>query len=479
MPTAPIIEQAHRQLLIETLVAQFSTQLIHATSDQLDQVINQILTELGQFLAAERCYLFQYHDQTLISNTHEWCAPNIEPQIELLQDLPRNDFPWLLTQLEDHGIINIPDVAAMPDEQADERDFLLLQSIQSLLIFPIIDVDDINGFLGIDLVKRSCDWPEEEVRLLQLMVENISRALSRRNIEAQLTHLNEQFQAFAKHVPLGLFRFCHPAKGDDYFEYWNSQFLELNAVTEPSAVLDFNAMHPEDRGPFLEQKALAIAAKVPLLWEGRYVMGAMERWMRIEASPPIQNAQGVWIWSGFMQDITARKHLELKLVELSQTDDLTGLTNRRHFLAQAEATLALSQRYQHGFSVLMLDVDHFKRINDQFGHAAGDTVLQKFAQVMGAVVRKTDLTARLGGEEFAIILPESTMNDALILAERIRTNIAAERFSYASEVFDVTVSIGLACYQPDDVAFERMLARADKALYRAKALGRNRIEVAP
>jgi diguanylate cyclase (GGDEF)-like protein len=255
--------------------------------------------------------------------------------------------------------------------------------------------------------------------------------------------------------------------------------LELNAVTEPSAVLDFNAMHPEDRGPFLEQKALAIAAKVPLLWEGRYVMGAMERWMRIEASPPIQNAQGVWIWSGFMQDITARKHLELKLVELSQTDDLTGLTNRRHFLAQAEATLALSQRYQHGFSVLMLDVDHFKRINDQFGHAAGDTVLQKFAQVMGAVVRKTDLTARLGGEEFAIILPESTMNDALILAERIRTNIAAERFSYASEVFDVTVSIGLACYQPDDVAFERMLARADKALYRAKALGRNRIEVAP
>jgi diguanylate cyclase (GGDEF)-like protein len=392
--------------------------------------------------------------------------------------LPRADFPWLLTQLEDHGIINIPDVAAIPNEQADERDFLLLQSIQSLLIFPIIDVDKVTGFLGIDLVKRSCDWPEEEVRLLQLMIENISRALSRRSIEAQLTHLNEQFRAFAKHVPLGLFRFCHPASGDDYFEYWNPQFLELNAVTEPIAVLDFKAMHPEDRGPFLEQKALAIAAKVPLLWEGRYVVGANERWVRIEASPPIQNAQGVWIWSGFMQDITSRKDLELNLVELSQTDDLTGLTNRRHFFDQAEATLALSKRYQHSFSVLMLDIDHFKRINDQFGHAAGDTVLRKFAQVMQALVRRTDLTSRLGGEEFAILLPESRVPDAMTLAERIRTRIAAEPFRYETEQFAVTVSIGVANYRPNDEKFERILARADQALYRAKSLGRNRIEIA-
>lgn len=181
---------------------------------------------------------------------------------------------------------------------------------------------------------------------------------------------------------------------------------------------------------------------------------------------------------GIKQDITARKHLEAELQTLATTDPLTGLPNRRHFLAQLEQEFARSRRFgEPGIALLMLDLDHFKQINDTHGHAAGDAVLRSFAERMRCSLRKTDLAGRLGGEEFAILLIGSERPSATDFAERLRTQVAADSVEFEGKTLRVSVSIGVTQLSTDDATADAALARADVALYQAKAKGRNRVEL--
>ncbi|MBA3032213.1 MAG: diguanylate cyclase [Gammaproteobacteria bacterium] len=168
---------------------------------------------------------------------------------------------------------------------------------------------------------------------------------------------------------------------------------------------------------------------------------------------------------------------EAALRELATTDALTGVANRRQFLALAEVELARVQRFAQPAALLMLDLDHFKRINDTYGHAAGDAVLVDFAATVHDALRQVDCVSRLGGEEFAVLLTGCTVEDARMFAERLRQLVAERKVSYDEQDIEVTVSIGIASMQRADVSPESVLERADAALYRAKAAGRNRVEV--
>lgn len=169
----------------------------------------------------------------------------------------------------------------------------------------------------------------------------------------------------------------------------------------------------------------------------------------------------------------ARQQLEL----LANRDGLTGLTNRRHFMLLAEQELARAQRYRRSLTVGMADLDHFKRLNDTYGHAAGDAVLKAFAALVGDTLRQSDLSCRYGGEEFAFLFPEVGIDEARRLAERLR-----ERFSELEirlpdgRLIRVTFSMGLA--DATVLPLEGALKLADEALYEAKRSGRNRIAVA-
>jgi diguanylate cyclase (GGDEF)-like protein len=178
------------------------------------------------------------------------------------------------------------------------------------------------------------------------------------------------------------------------------------------------------------------------------------------------------------EDITVRKRLETELRAMATTDMLTGLPNRRHFLARLHEEHARLRRHdvQHA-AVLMLDLDHFKRINDTFGHPTGDAVLAHVASLIGAEVRSIDTAGRLGGEEFAVILTGATEAAALEFAERLRRKIASTPTHHEGHAVTVTASIGIAAMTLRDAAAETALARADTAMYRAKAAGRNRIEL--
>ena len=177
-------------------------------------------------------------------------------------------------------------------------------------------------------------------------------------------------------------------------------------------------------------------------------------------------------------DITERKKMETELRRLAVTDSLTGIFNRRHFMTLAHREYLRSRRYRSRFSILLLDIDHFKNINDTYGHSAGDELLRRMAQEVRSTLRGADIFGRLGGEEFAIILPETNSGRAMEAAERLRALLSQVRIDAVSGPVGATVSIGVASNRDEDDSLESILRRADQAMYQAKASGRDRVESA-
>jgi len=170
-----------------------------------------------------------------------------------------------------------------------------------------------------------------------------------------------------------------------------------------------------------------------------------------------------------------RMRLEAELRRLASTDELTGAANRRSFLDAAGKEMDRARRYALPMAAMMLDLDLFKRINDELGHAAGDDVLRAFADAVRELIRQTDLLGRLGGEEFAVLLPHTEVGGAMVLAERIRERVRDAVVQTCGGPVRVTVSIGVAALDHSDIGIEDLLRRADDALYSAKRTGRDRV----
>jgi diguanylate cyclase (GGDEF)-like protein len=166
-----------------------------------------------------------------------------------------------------------------------------------------------------------------------------------------------------------------------------------------------------------------------------------------------------------------------EMEKLAITDSLTGLFNRRYFFAFAENEIERSNRYHKHLSIIMMDIDHFKKINDNFGHQTGDRVLKEIANICLAILRKVDVMCRYGGEEFTVLLPETEVADAAHAAERMCTAISSLRLKTEKGEVSVSVSIGVAEMDKSRSSFEKLLAAADTALYSAKEAGRNRVRV--
>lgn len=179
-----------------------------------------------------------------------------------------------------------------------------------------------------------------------------------------------------------------------------------------------------------------------------------------------------------LKDITALKEVESQLRRLVSTDALTGVASRRHLLDKTHSEMARTQRHARPLSLLLIDLDHFKRINDQLGHPCGDAVLRSVGVACRNVLRREETVGRLGGEEFAVLLPETNQNAALLIAERLRRAIATAAPPEVLAHLPVTASIGIAQYDPTADTTETWLARADAALYDAKRSGRNRSAIA-
>lgn len=195
----------------------------------------------------------------------------------------------------------------------------------------------------------------------------------------------------------------------------------------------------------------------------------------VENSCRLLNSQGHSYCLVSVQDITERKQLEQGLQALATTDSLTGVANRRHFFELSRQEMLRCKRNKRYPSLLMIDLDQFKQLNDRYGHAAGDRVLLRFSTLVQQLLRESDLFGRLGGEEFAILLPETDLEQAVAIADRLREAIAVPTTQHdaANPTPAASVSIGVAQVGLDETTIEAGLHRADEALYAAKKAGRN------
>jgi diguanylate cyclase (GGDEF)-like protein/PAS domain S-box-containing protein len=298
----------------------------------------------------------------------------------------------------------------------------------------------------------------------------------RKTFEQALQRNWQQLQDIANSLPGAVFQMEVGPEGDYRFAYVSEglrSLLELTAwtdLTDPDRVLD--RIHPDDRPSLEESLHRAMAEEAPWDFEARAQTRAGDKWIHGRAVPRAQGG-GRFVFNGVLIEITERKQLEQELERQATHDRLTGLLNRQRLEEFLDKEIHRAQRYGSPFSLVMFDVDHFKAVNDTYGHAVGDRTLQRLAREAQDRLRASDCLARWGGEEFTILLPETGIEGAATLAEALRRTVAETAFTEAGG--RITISLGVAEYRKDEPR-KALLKRLDDALYRAKEEGRNRVE---
>src|SRR5476649_615743 len=278
------------------------------------------------------------------------------------------------------------------------------------------------------------------------------------------------------HVPGGIFQFTLEPKGNGRFIYASDGMRDIyeieTGVLHQDAGKVFERIHPQD----VERVRLSILLSALQLshWREEYRVLLPQRglrWIRGEATPEELPGGGT-LWHGYVSDISDLKRVEEELRALSITDSLTGIHNRRYFQDRLKAEMIRVKRAPGSLSVIMLDIDHFKRINDQHGHAVGDGVLQEVCKRISQPLRRTDVFCRLGGEEFVVLCPHTDCEQAYSLAMALWQSL---RSAPMDTVGIVTASFGVASWRIDE-GIDGLLLRADSAVYVAKQAGRDRVE---
>lgn len=209
-----------------------------------------------------------------------------------------------------------------------------------------------------------------------------------------------------------------------------------------------------------------------------YTKSGQALWMDINIVPIFNERGELGYFAAIERDLTEIKLLQSRLEKLASTDDLTGLANRNAFMSKAETEFLRAQRYKRSLSVIMIDVDHFKCVNDEHGHAVGDIVLREVSKICGEALRDSDTLGRIGGEEFVLLLPDTPIKNAEYVAERMRKQLASSPIKHNNIELLVTASFGVATIDHKDGTFNALIERADQAMYDAKKSGRNKVKSA-
>ncbi|EKE69596.1 sensor domain-containing diguanylate cyclase [Gallaecimonas xiamenensis] len=289
----------------------------------------------------------------------------------------------------------------------------------------------------------------------------------------------ERLSKLAKTIPGLIYQYALDRDGHSWFPYASEGIRDIYGLSpqqvQDDASLVFDRVHPDDQDALAQ--SISLSANSLNKWHCQYrvCFDGKEQWLEGNSIPELLD-DGTVLWHGLITDITERKHLEEQLRTLSLTDELTGLYNRRHLFQALEDAYQRHQRYQTPCSVLLIDVDHFKQINDNHGHHVGDAVLKRLADLFREKLRVTDLAGRLGGEEFLVLLGDTTLEGAKKAAELLCQAFAVLDLPGDDGLpFRATLSIGVASLGQEDDEVSTLVSRADKAVYRAKHQGRNRV----
>lgn len=288
-----------------------------------------------------------------------------------------------------------------------------------------------------------------------------------------------QLQQLAESLPGVIYTFVMEPDGHYRFPFLSRKTEEFYGVSAEAAMADpellFNLVHPDDLPRMRESIITSATTLKQWVCDYRIVRDCGTQWVR-GTSQPERAPDGRVTWHGITTNIDDQKRLEQKLERLSITDELTGLYNLRYLLMKLDECAAETERYGATFSVASLDIDYFKSVNDRWGHPTGDRVLQGIAELLRQRTRRADIVARTGGEEFIVLMPRTSLNDARHMMESLRSDLAEKVFtSDSGDAFSVTLSAGVASWSEHTGSVSHLLSACDQSLYAAKHAGRNRV----
>ncbi len=323
-------------------------------------------------------------------------------------------------------------------------------------------------------VRITREIPEPYADTWEVVIETVIDITEEKRALAALSESEERFRAMAEGSIQGILvhRDWKPL-------FVNQAYVDLlgfdsaDEVLAQRTIADHQAPHERLR-MWSFQKDRMQGKEAPRRYEYEAVRKDGTRRI-LENSVRVVNWNGAPAIQRTVVDVTERRQYETELKRLAATDSLTGVVNRRHLLEQGNREIERARRYGQPLTLLLLDIDHFKAVNDKFGHAVGDLALVKFAQCCQAALRGPDVLGRIGGEEFAVLLPATAEPGARVCAERLRRDVSELEIETESFPLRLTVSIGLAPYVDGDTSIGDTVKRADRALYEAKRSGRNRV----
>lgn len=452
-------KQTERQLQLllkyERALAAFSQTLL--TGDSVMAALEHLLNAAE----ASRIYYVEVFDDPELGPVwryrYEVCAPGIPSQFE--RRLACSELSWWQQQhLEGKAVIGLRDSFPLA-----ERRQLELQGIRSILALPLFEQGRYLGYLGFEDIWLERDWSEYERALLQTALEYLQIYFSRQRISSRLNALFDNsvvgiaLIAHGRHLQVNQ-RWC------DMLGYTEVELLSCSLM---------ELLHFEDKLRVQESLAqLELRPDQGLRLEVRYLrQNGSLFWGELSASAILDQDQRVEAVVAMVSDIGERKRLEHELRLLATIDPLTKAFNRRHFMQVLEAETSRANRYPTPLSLIMFDIDHFKRINDRFGHDAGDKVLIRVASLVKKRIRNLDIFARTGGEEFFVLLSHTRLEQAIRMAESLCSLLNEEP---VEQIGQISASFGVTDYRETE-SMDQFMKRADTLMYQAKALGRNRV----
>jgi len=313
------------------------------------------------------------------------------------------------------------------------------------------------------------------------MIGTTTDITAMRAMSERLQESVDLITSLTNEVPGLVFQYRLLPNGESFFSYASAGIEDIYEImpqqVATSAAVINTIVHPDDLAAYRASLEHSAACLTPWHLEYRVELPRQGlRWRQGDAQPR-RLEDGSTLWHGFITDVTERKRIESELKEFATIDFMTQLPNRRHFMVQLEAELARIRHAKEGIAaILMCDLDHFKLVNDTWGHALGDRALRHFASILQAELGKQGIAGRVGGEEFAVVLPGVGLSDARAFAERVQQRIVEAPLMESDWRIALTVSIGITVMNAADAATNASLSRSDAALYRAKERGRNRIE---
>ena len=401
--TAELTLQRERDT--RTLISEFATDFMASSAENFDAAINRALQRSGEYMQADRTYIFLVGDDgEYLNNTHEWCAAEVPPEIENLQGIPFNSLQWWWGQFREVGYVLVPCVNDMPTGAHVEQEILLSQNIRSVCVYPLRVGNELVGFLGNDAVGDKRHWGPEVIEFLGLIGDLLGIALEHRQLQQKRALVISQLERAEQQAHLGHW-YMDIATGK---ATWSQELLRIFGRDADSPAPRYESYmefaHPDDRASLYRSYEKAKAGLSELQLEHRIVLAGgeikhLEVRGRFEVGPDGRPA----VAEGTVQDVTEKVQYRESLQRLAFQDPLTDFPNRRSIEETLRVEMNYCERHDRHLVLAFLDLDNFREANDQYGLVLGDRLLKALAQRMRRLFNDTVVIARVGGDEFVVL----------------------------------------------------------------------------